>query len=406
MGKPASATVMYDDGRTEHFGNVNAALERAGDGRVEFHYDYGTGALPRSTANPFDMWRYLSLLPLEHEDIVYPLPVGGTPLIAVPGLRKVAGMPNLWLKDETRGPTGSNKDRATALVLQHAMHEGITTVSCASTGNLAVSLAVGAAAAGKKAIIFVPADVAESKLALMLLAGATVLKVKEGYAAAFRLSRDAAEAFGWYDRNTGINPLTLEAKKTVAFEIWEQLSGEVPDTVVVPVGDGATLSALAKGFRELVQCGATRKVPRIVGVQADGCQPIKRAWETHSRVVTTQPSTIAEGIAVGAPVNGTMAVRDVSQSGGGFVAVSDEEILAAVRTLAAAGGVLAEPAGAAAFAGLGGAVDEGLVDPGGVVVVLITGSGLKTPRFLKPVECPLEVHADLAEVQRALRDRQ
>ena len=161
------------------------------------------------------------------------------------------GVADLWLKDETRSPTGSNKDRATALVLEDAMRRDITTVTAASTGNVAVSLAVGAAAAGIKAVIFVPAAVKEGKLRLMLLAGATVFRVKEGYEAAFELSRAAARAFGWLDRNTGTNPWTVEAKKTVAFEIWEQLDRACTGCRGVPVGDGTTLSAIAKGFREL-----------------------------------------------------------------------------------------------------------------------------------------------------------
>lgn len=405
MGKPAWATVLYDDGSTERFRDPEAALGRAAEGRVEYHYDCGPDALPRAPTPRLDMWRYHALLPLQHERIAYPLPVGGTPLLALPSLRRATGMANLWLKDETRGPSGSNKDRATALVLERAIHDGIATVSCASTGNLAVSLAVGAAAAGKRAIIFVPADVGESKLLLMLSTGATAIKVREGYAAAVRLSQQAAAAFGWCDRNTGINPLTLEAKKTVAFEIWEQLNRTFPDAVVAPVGDGTTLSALAKGFREFARCGAAGSVPRIVGVQAEGCQPVKKAWETRSALEAVQPSTIADGIAVGAPASGTMAVRDVRDSGGGFVAVPDDEILAAVRTLATQGGVLAEPAGAAAFAGVRRAVQEGLVDPAATVVVLVTGSGLKTPRFLTPVAPPLEVHADLSEVEGALGTR-
>jgi threonine synthase len=319
-------------------------------------------------------------------------------------LRKVTGVSGLWIKDETRSPTGSNKDRATALVLQHVMTVGMTTVSCSSTGNVAVSLAVGAAAAGKWAVVFVGADVAKPKLAVMLCAGATILKVKEGYGAAFQLSRQAAQAFGWYDRNTGVNPLTLEAKKTVALEIWDQLGGDVPDVVVVPVGDGVTLSALAKGFREIVACGGARRTPRLVGVQAEGCQPLKKAWETRSQVEPVQPATIADGIAVGAPASGAMALRAVRQCGGGFVAVSDEEIIGAVRTLARSAGVLAEPAAAAALAGLERAIGDGLIDRAERVVSVITGSALKTPQFLKPSTSASEVHADLGEVERALRD--
>jgi len=403
MGTPVAATVLYDDGATRHLDDVPTALHLAGDGRVELHYEYHARALPARSDERRDFWRYRALLPIEPGPVPYPLTVGGTPLLAPPELRRTVGMANLWLKDETRSPTGSNKDRATALILQQAINEGIETISCASTGNVAVSLAVGAAAAGKRAVVFVPASVAASKLALMLSAGATVLRVKEGYAEAFRLSREAAAFFGWCDRNTGVNPFTLDAKKTVAFEIWEQLGREVPDALVVPVGDGTTLSALAKGFRELVACGVASGVPRIVGVQAEGCQPIKAAWETESAITPTQPQTIADGIAVGAPISGVMAIRDMRRSGGGFVAVSDEEILVALRTLASRAGVLAEPAAAASFAGLRSAMDAGLLTATDRVVVLITGSALKTPQFLEPRGSAPCVDATLEAVRNALR---
>jgi threonine synthase len=402
VGTPIGATVLYDDGTTRRFDDVGAALGEVDGGRVEFHYAYGPDALPATSRGGFDMWRYRSLLPLEDAPITYPLWVGGTPLIAPPGLREEVDIANLWLKDETRGPTGSNKDRATALVLQHALNAGIATISCSSTGNTAVSLAVGAAAAGKQAVIFVPNDVMESKLGLMLAAGATVLKVNADYAATARLSRQAAAAFGWYDRNTGVNPLTVEAKKTVAFEVWEQLERDTPDVVIVPVGDGPTLNGIAKGFRELVECGAAGRIPRIVGVQAEGCQPIKLAWETNSRIKAVQPATVADGIAVGAPISGAMALRDVRQSGGGFVAVSDAEILGAVRMLAIRAGVLAEPAGAAALAAIERAAVEGLVGRDERVVVLVTGSALKAPHFLRPSTEPFEVRASLDEVQRVV----
>lgn len=403
MGVPVAATVTFEDGTSRCVDDVAQALALADVARVELLYEYGPGLVPSQPLDQAGMWRYRDLLPLDPGPITYPLPVGGTPLVAPPGLRQASECKELWLKDETRGPTGSNKDRATALVLQHALNRGYETVSCASTGNVAVSLAVGAAAAGKRAVIFVPADVEETKLALMLFAGATVVKVREGYAAAFRLSREAAKAFKWCDRNTGVNPLTIEAKKTVAFEIWEQLGRTVPDAVVAPVGDGPTLCGLAKGFRELVACGVAERMPRLIGVQAEGCQPIKRAWEANaSRVEPVQPSTIADGIAVGDPISGTLALRDVRQSGGGFVAVSDAELLRAMRVLATAAGVLAEPAGAAAYAGLLRALECGLLDRRERVVILVTGTLLKTPRFARSDGVPLEIDADLGALERAL----
>lgn len=372
------------------------------DAQVELLYAFGPELLPAAAAAPQDMWRYRALLPLGEGPVRYPLAVGGTPLIAAPALRAATGFGRLWLKDETRGPSGSNKDRATALVIEQALRAGANTVTCASTGNVATSLAIGAAAAGLRAVVFVPAGVAPGKLTAMLAAGARVFRVREGYTAAFRLSREAARAFGWHERNTGVNPGTVEAKKTVAFEIWEQLGRRLPDAVVAPVGDGPTLYALGKGFRELVACGAGGPLPRLIGVQAAGCQPVTRAWETGETVRAQPGQTLADGIAVEAPVSGGAVLREVRESGGGMVAVEDAALLRAIDLLARSAGLLAEPAGAAATAGLAAAAAAGLVRPGERVVALVTGTGLKTPQFLPATRDAPEIGADLAEVQRAL----
>lgn len=402
MGTITSATTVREDGVSQRVEDPGRAGVEIGDGSVELHYAYGPGLVPRGGSTDGGMWRYRDLLPLEDGEIYYPLAVGGTPLVAAPLLRKAMGMPGLYFKDETRTPTGSNKDRATALVLERAIRDGVGTVSCASTGNVAVSLSVGTAAAGIEAVIFVPEEVSETKLRLMLVAGATVLKVEEGYQAAFELSREAAREFGWYDRNTGINPLTVEAKKTVAFEIFEQLGREVPDTILVPVGDGPTISAMVKGFRELMLCGAAGRLPRVIGVQAEGCDPLARAWRTGEPVRPVRPDTIADGIAVGSPVSAAMALRDVRESGGAFVTVSDGAMLDAVIAMATKGGILAEPAGAAAFAGLEAALAGGLLDRGERVVVHVTGTGLKNPQYFRPSTEASTIGASLDEVGRAL----
>lgn len=397
-----AATATTDDGVRESINISDEASLDNVEGQIELSYDYGPDLLPPDAPSGDGMWRYRSLLPLDEGEILYPLAIGGTPLIRPPRLRKALGASDLWLKDETRTPTGSNKDRATALVLEHALRNGVGTVSCASTGNVAVSLAVGAASAGIEAVIFVPAEVSETKLRLMLLAGATVLKVEEGYEAAFHLSRKAAREFGWYDRNTGVNPFTLEAKKTVALEIWEQLGREVPDVIIVSVGDGPTLSAMIKGFRELMACSATDRLPRVVGVQAEGCDPLERAWRAGEPVRSVTPETIADGIAVGSPVSAPLVLRDVRDAGGGFVSVSDEAMINAITVLASRGGILAEPAGAAAFASLEPAFRDGLIDPGEKIIVHITGTGLKNPQFFRPDTAAFSIHADLGEVERAM----
>src|SRR5437660_4815479 len=407
MGKPSGVTVVQSKGTTiRPTGQEHEPYPSSQEEIVSYHYAYSPVLLPGPSTSGQGMWRYRALLPLEETAIRYPLPVGNTPLIASTALRKATQLPQLWLKDETKTPTGSNKDRATALVLEHALRHGITAVSCASTGNVAVSLAIGAAAAGINAVIFVPASISDTKLRLMLLAGATVFRVAEGYEAAFVLSRQAAEVFGWYDRNTGVNPLTLEAKKTVAFEIWEQLGCRLPDVVVVPVGDGLTLSAQVKGFRELIACGVAQRLPRFIGVQAEGCQPLKRAWENNEPTAARyrEPArTIADGIAVNTPVGGALALKDIRDSGGGFVAVSDQAMLQSIQVLASTAGVLAEPAAAAALAGLAPAVAAGLIEPHEVVVICVTGSGLKQPEHLVTQNTAFTVRADIEEIAKAIK---
>lgn len=407
MGMPIAIVRCLADGTEEPVRSVDLGDWTAGwnldeDGFVDLRYPYGPGLLPRGAPGTDGMWRYRSLLPLGDGPVSYPLPVGGSPLIAPPALRTLLGLSSLWLKDETRGPSASNKDRATALVLELAMASGRRRVTCASTGNVAVSLAIGAAAAGLEAVTFVAADAAASKVRLMLAAGATVVRVRAGYDEAFRLSRAAAREFGWVDRNTGVNPVTVDAKKTVAFEIWEQLGQEVPDALVVPVGDGPTICALAKGFRELVACGGADRVPRLIGVQAEGCQPIKQAWQTGTNVRPTVPRTIADGIAVGRPIFGAAAIRDVQSTGGAFVAVTDSEMLSAMQLLARRAGVLAEPAAAAALAGALTALREGRLRPDERIVVLITGSSLKTPQHIDSGGRLVECEPDLEAVARAI----
>ncbi|WP_199853821.1 pyridoxal-phosphate dependent enzyme [Plantactinospora sp. BB1] len=365
-------------------------------------YRYGPDLVP--PAGPVtSMWRYRSLLPVDDGPVRYPLPVGGTPLVAPPRLRARLGVPELWLKDETRGPSASNKDRATALVIEDGLRRGISTVTTASTGNAAVATALGAAAAGLRAVILVPVDCDPEKVSLMRSAGALVVRVARGYDAAFDLSRKAAATFGWLDRNTGANPLTTEAKKTVAWEIWEQLGRRCPDVVVAPVGDGPTLAALAKGFDELVLCGAVRRLPRLVGVQAAACQPLVHRWAgTAPSARTTDPAgTVADGIAVDRPVAGDLALDAVRRSGGAMVAVSDAALLDAVRLLAQSAGVGSEPAGAAALAGLVAALEQELLDRSESVAVLVTGRELRAGPAAAGPDAPV-VDGDLDELAECL----
>lgn len=358
-------------------GNVIGSVDVAGCEWLQ--YDYGLSSMAKDAPGSFTMWRYRELLPIPDGPVRYPVPIGGTPLLSAPALRQVLGTSHLWIKDETRNPSASNKDRATALVIEDGLRRGMDTITTASTGNAAVATAFGASAAGLRAVIFVSTDCQPEKLALMAQAGAWVFQVRDGYAAAVDLSRTAAGTFGWLDRNTGVNPFTIEAKKTVAFEVWEQLDRQVPDVMIVPVGDGPTLVALDKGFAELVSCGLATRRPRLIGVQAERCQPLVRAWlgESAGPAELDPAATVADGIAVTRPAIGDAVLDAVRRGGGGMVAVTDDELLSAVGTLARRAGVGAEPAGAAALAGLESAVGRGLADRSETVVLLVTGREIK-----------------------------
>jgi threonine synthase len=355
------------------------------------------------------LWRYAELLPVElPSDADGPLrSVGGTPLYDARRAAGRLGLVRLWLKDEGRLPTASLKDRASAVVVQRARALGVDRVITASTGNAGVALAAMARSAGIEAVIVVPETAPPAKLAQLAVFGARVVLVRGSYDDAFELSETAARELGWYCRNTGQNPFTVEGKKTVAFEVAEQLGWRAPDRVVVPVGDGNILMGVYKGFRELVELGFIERMPKITGVQAEGSSPIARAFSTGSQTIEpVVTSTLADSIAAGRPADGIRALRAVRATGGSFVIVSDQQILDAIAHLGTDAAVFAEPAASAAQAGLEKALELGEIAPSEEVVVLITGNGLKdvaaatraTGRPPQPIEPSLDaLRAALAE---------
>jgi threonine synthase len=350
-------------------------------GVLEVHYDYELVAQRISRASLAEnrdatMWRYRALLPISYSHNVRPrLAIGGTPLYPVERLRARLGMMHLWLKDDSRNPSASLKDRASIIAVLRA--EG-KTVACASTGNAASSLAVQAAAYGLPCYIFVPHNAPRAKIVQLLMCGATVFAVQGSYDDAFDLCIEACNAFGWYNRNTGYNPYLVEGKKTVGLEIAEQLNWEVPDSVLVPTGDGCIISGVYRGFEDLYRLGMIERIPRMIAVQAEGSPAIVRALEGDGIVRPYPAHTVADGISVGLPRNGAMAVKYIRASGGFGVTVSDEQILAAGKELARQTGVFAEPSGAASYAGLLRLLDDGQIARDERVVLLVTGSGLKS----------------------------
>ncbi len=348
--------------------------------------------------------RYFPLLPIKDKELLGELRVGFTPLYKAPRLRARLGLEGLFIKDEGLNPSGSLKDRASAVGVARALERGARAIAVASTGNAAASLAALSAASGLPSIIFVPRDAPPAKLTQLLIHGAYIFAVRGSYDEAFELSIRACERWGWYCRNTAFNPYMGEGKKTTAFEICEQLSFEVPDRVFLGVGDGCIISGLWKGFKEFHRLGLIDKLPRLMGVQAEGAKPLVSAFEAGERVArVARPETLADSICVGVPRDQVKALRAVRESGGGFLAVRDEEILQAMDLLAREAGVFAEPAGAAGMAGLLQLHGKKDLVPEERIVVLATGNGLKDLKSARRAARGklIEVEAALSQVERA-----
>jgi threonine synthase len=380
-------------------------------GTLDVLYDYGalkTQLSRDALRNELQgMWRYKDLLPLMPEAALPPLRVGGTPLYDARRIAQAFGLGQVWVKDDGQNPTGSFKDRASTMIVARAMEQGITTVSTASTGNAAAALAGIGASVGMNIIIFVPAAAPEAKIAQLLVYGATVLLVEDTYDVAFDLCYQMCQQEGWYCRNTALNPYTTEGKKTVSYEIAESLGWDVPDVIAVSVGDGNIIAGVYKGFYDLYQLGWIARIPRLIGVQAEGSAALYDAWKNDVSAAEMKPidaQTVADSISAGLPRDRAKALRAVRDTQGAFVTVSDEAIIGAIPRLAQSTGVFAEPAAAAVFAGVERAVQSGLIQPDESVLLLITGNGLKDiKRAQQSVAQGLRVQPTIESIRQALR---
>lgn len=335
------------------------------------------------------LWRYLPLIPVEDPGgMETPLRAAGyTPVFSPSALSGALGLPYLWVKDESRNPTASFKDRASAVVVGRARQIKAEVVVTASTGNAGAALAGMSAAVGQKAVIFAPRTAPPAKIAQLLIFGAQVILVDGTYDHAFDLTIQAAQEFGWYCRNTGYNPFTVEGKKTAAFEIWEWMNKTLPVSlqkknlnIFVSVGDGNIISGIHKGFKDLLSLGWMEKMPRIFGVQSEGSAAIANAFLVGSEtIIPVHANTLADSISVDLPRDGVRAIRAARDTGGQYIKVSDTEILAAISSLGKVG-IFAEPAGATSYAGLVKAKEQSLLDPEDLFMVINTGSGLKDIR--------------------------
>ena len=344
----------------------------------------------------WSMWRYRPFLPVEEDSPAPPLRVGWSPLYKADRLSKVLGLKTLYIKDDGQNPTASLKDRASAMAVVKAREAGADTIACSSTGNAASSLAGNAAAAGLSTYIFVPSRAPKGKVAQLMIFGATVISVDGSYEDTFALSKAAIDRWGWYNRNAAINPYLSEGKKTVSFELMEQLHWQVPDYVALSVGDGCTIAGVWKGLKDLYETGFIDRLPKLLSVQAEGCCPLNRALQTGEPWSPMEENTLADSIAVGVPRNADKALNAVRESGGIAVNVSDEEILEAMRLLGRIQGVVGEPAGVTGTAGVKKALELGLIDPDATVVSIVTGNGLKDVQSgIRAAGEPMLVRPDL-----------
>ncbi len=363
-----------------------------------------------TTSQDTSLWRYLPLLPVGDPGFIgTSLRIaGGTPILTPIKLGEELGIKKLWIKDEGRNPSASFKDRASAIVVARTRELKSEIVVTASTGNAGAALACMAAAVGQPAIIFAPKTAPQAKVAQLLIFGAKVILVDGNYDSAFDLTIEASNEFGWYCRNTGYNPFTLEGKKTAAFEIWETLlknrKSNKPLTIFVSVGDGNIISGLHKGFKDLQKLGWLEQMPRIIGVQAEGSAAIYNAFHSGTEeIIPVNAVTIADSISSDLPRDGVRAVRAAKQTGGTYIKVTDDEIVKAIAKLGKVG-LFAEPAGSTAYAGLEKAVRENIVIHDDDILVMNTGSGLKDIRTaMQAVTAAPIIEPTLKELKKFLK---
>ena len=357
----------------------------------------------RKTDECRSVWKYKALLPVNIKPVT--IQEGGTPLYHTERLEQDLELSEIFVKHEGLNPTGSFKDRGMTVGVTKAIELGMKTVACASTGNTSASLATYAAKAGIPAVVLLPGGkVALGKIAQALIHGAKVLNIRGNFDEALRLVREVCDEYGFYLLNS-INPFRLEGQKTIAFEIADELGWEVPDRVILPVGNAGNISAIYKGFKELKELGITNAIPKMTGIQAEGSRPVVDAIDCGLAEIVPEPNpeTIATAIRIGDPVNAAKALRAIRESGGLAISVSDEEIVSAQRDLASTEGIGVEPASATSIAGLRKLVAEGMIDADERIVCITTGNIMKDPTEVVEVCAkPIEVDANIDAVRKAV----
>jgi threonine synthase len=374
-------------GRPEPLGPSYVCAACFGPLEVAYDLDVVRSTLSRAVieARPAGIWRYLELLPVAGRP-ARGLPVGSSPLLSAERLGEAIGIERLLIKDDSRNPTLSFKDRAVAVAVARAVDFGMDTLACASTGNLAGATAAAAAVVGLPAYVFVPADLEPAKIEHALAYGATVVPIQGTYDDVNRLCLEIADERAWGFVNINLRPFYAEGSKTLAFEIAEGLGWRLPDVVVAPIASGAMFTKLARGFDELAAIGLVKRTPvRFVGGQAAGCSPVASAFRSGSDIIepVRTPDTIVRSLAIGNPAEGRQAVELASSSGGSIEAIPDEATAQAIRRAARLEGIYTETAGGVTIAAAEAARRRGIIRRDDEVVALLTGNGLKTPEAFR-----------------------
>lgn len=396
-------------------------------GPLEVVYDYATIAevvtRDRITQGPLSIWRYHDLLPSSGENPV-DIQAGYTPLLKVPNLGKRLGLNNLYVKNDSVNPSYSFKDRVVSVAATKAVEFGFDTLACASTGNLACSVAAHAARAGIKAVVFIPSDLERGKVVGAAVYGPTLVAVDGTYDEVNRLCSEVSDNYPWAFVNINMRPYYAEGSKTLGYEVAEQLGWRLPQHVVVPSASGAMFTKIWKGFNELACLGLLDGVERMSFgpdqntvhhpavttkmhmTQAGGCSPIVTAWQNgQSQVRPVRPATIAKSLAIGNPADGIYALRVIKASDGSGYAVPESEVVEGIKLLAESEGIFTETAGGVVISGLKHLAESGAIKPDELTVAYITGNGLKTQEAVEEVVNPLSIKPTMSSFEEALNGR-
>ena len=380
-------------------------------GPLEVLYDYAAIRADISREEiergPKTVWRYRKLLPVDSAELV-DIQTGCTPLLKADNLGRLLGLRNLYIKNDTVNPSFSFKDRPVTVAATMARAFGFDTIACASTGNLAASVAAHGAKAQMRCVVFIPSDLEPSKITNIAVYGPTLVAIRGNYDDVNRLCAEIADRHGWAFVNINLRPFYAEGSKTLAFEVAEQLGWRAPDTVIVPTASGAMFTRIARGFEELAEVGLMSPgVPRMGLAQAAGCAPIVTAHEANSMTIRpVKPSTIAKSLAIGNPADGYYCLKTIKQTNGLAGSVTDDEIVEGMKLLARTEGIFGETAGGVSVGVLKKMAEAHLLDPDETIVCYVTGNGLKTPEAVAPaLEEPLTIAASITEFDAAFKAR-